>query len=186
MRDTYPYDESGRTGPRRRPLPRPPPGRTRRARWDRATPANRAQVLQAPHAGSRIVSRRGKTRGLVPRAPRLRRIVSDQFVSDRIASSPFICGFTQPLTLLDHPGVQVGTADPAHRDNSPVAVAIALSALDRPAADALAKRPGGGYATSPGLAANAAPLLQLRYVDDGSRIRSVQIRRVSPSVTDHG
>ena len=86
----------------------------------------------------------------------------------------------------DHPGFQVGTADPAHRDNSPVAVAIALSALDRPAADALANRPGGGCATSPGLAACAAGLLQLRYVDDGCRIGSVQIRRVSPSVTDHG
>ena len=67
--------------------------------------------------------------------------------------------------LLDHPGVQVGAVDPAHRDDASVAVAIALGALYRPTGDALAKRTGGGFAARPGLATGAAALRRLRSVD---------------------
>ena len=44
--------------------------------------------------------------------------------------------------LLDHPVVHVGACDPAHGDDAPVAVAVALLTLDRTAGDALAKLRG--------------------------------------------
>ena len=67
--------------------------------------------------------------------------------------------------LLDHPGVHIGAVDTAHRDDAPVAVAVTLGALDRPAGDALAEGSGGGFATRPCLAAGTAALRPLRCVD---------------------
>ena len=67
--------------------------------------------------------------------------------------------------LLDHPSIHIGTVDAAHRDDTAIAVAVALGALNRPAGEAPAKRPGGGFAARPSLAAGAAALRRLRSVD---------------------
>ena len=49
--------------------------------------------------------------------------------------------------------------------NDRTTVAVALSALDRLAAHAFAKRPGGGFAARPCLAASAATLRRFRRVN---------------------
>ena len=67
--------------------------------------------------------------------------------------------------LLDHPSIHIGTVDAALRDDTAIAVAVALGALNRPAGDAPAKRPGGGSAARPSLAAGAAALRRPRGVN---------------------
>ena len=88
-------------------------------------PARRDDELAAPHAS----------------APRLRgRLLRD--VIRRVLP------VRHRPTLRDHPRIQAGAADAAHRDDAPVAVSVALGALDGATGDALAKRTGRRRGTS--------------------------------------